>query len=95
MPTQTLITLLPYQNLSQKKWKGNLVTRAKLAVLWSYVENQAILKPILFYRASKHKQTKDEGSKDCYWTHIFTFLCNYYQYFFSVKVQTKKVQAGL
>ena len=52
---------------SLEKW-------AELAVLRIYVENQAILEPILLYRASKCKQTKDQGSEDCLWTHIFTFL---------------------
>ena len=49
----------------------SLETRAELAVLRTYVENQAILEPILLYRASKCKQTKEQ---DCLWTHIFTFL---------------------
>ena len=31
----------------------SLETRAELAVLRNYVENQAILEPILLYRASK------------------------------------------
>ena len=52
----------------------SLETRVELAILRSYVENQAILEPILVYRASKCKQTKEQGSKDCLWTHIFTFL---------------------
>ena len=39
-----------------------------------FTENQAILEPILFYQASKCKQTKEQGSKYCLWTHIFTFL---------------------
>ena len=43
-------------------------------VLCTYVENQAILEPILLYRVSKCKQTKEQGSEDCLWTHIFTFL---------------------
>ena len=51
---------------SLEKW-------AELAVLRIYVENQAILEPILLYRASKCKQTKDQGSEDCLWTYIFTF----------------------
>ena len=34
-------------------------TRAELAVLRTYVENQAILETILLYRASKCKQTKE------------------------------------
>ena len=54
----------------------SLETRAEPAVLHTYVENQAILEPILLYRASKCKQTKEQGSEDCWtgWTHIFTFL---------------------
>ena len=43
----------------------SLETRAELAVLHTYVENQAILEPILLYRASKCKQTKEQDSKDC------------------------------
>ena len=39
-------------------------TRAELPVLHTYVENQV----------SKCKQTKEQGSEDCLWTHIFTFL---------------------
>ena len=46
---------------SHKKREDSLETRSKLAVLVTYVENQAILKPIFLYRASKYKQ----GSKDC------------------------------
>ena len=52
----------------------SLETQAEPAVLRTYVENQAILEPILLYRASKYKQTKEQGSQDCLWTHIFTFL---------------------
>ena len=40
---------------NHKKRKDSLETRAELAVLRSYVENQAILEPILLYRASKCK----------------------------------------
>ena len=36
----------------------SLETRVELAILRTYVENQAILEPILVYRASKCKQTK-------------------------------------
>ena len=43
----------------------SLETRAEPAVLRTYVENQAILEPILLYRASKYKQTKEQGSEDC------------------------------
>ena len=51
-----------------------LETRAELAALRTYVEKQAILEPILLYRTSKCKQTKEQGSEDCLWTHVFTFL---------------------
>ena len=37
---------------SRKKRKNILETRAELAVLHTYVENQVILEPILLYRAS-------------------------------------------
>ena len=56
------------------KRTDSLETRAELAVLRTYVENQAILELILLYRASKCKETKEQGSEDCLWTHIFTFL---------------------
>ena len=52
----------------------SLETRTELAVLRTYVENQAIIEPILLYRASKCKQTKEQASEDCLWTHISTFL---------------------
>ena len=52
----------------------SLETQAELAILRTYVGNQAILEPILLYQASKCKQTKEQDSKDCLWTHIFTFL---------------------
>ena len=65
--------------------RNSLETRAELAVLRIYVENQAILEPILFYRASKCKQTKEQGSEDCYGlmfllfykiiVSFFSFLC--------------------
>ena len=51
-----------------------LETRAELAVLRTYVDNQAILKLIPLYRASKCKQTKEEGSDDYLWSRIFTFF---------------------
>ena len=52
----------------------SLETQAEPAVLRTYLENLAILEPILLYRASKCKQTKEQDSEDCLWTHIFTFL---------------------
>ena len=50
-------------NHSHKKGKDG--PRAQLAVLLTYVESQAILKLILPYRASKCKQSKEQGSEDC------------------------------
>ena len=61
-------------NHNHSKRKDSLETRAELAVLRAYVENQAILEPILLYPASKWKQTKEQGREDYLWTHIFTFL---------------------
>ena len=51
----------------------SLETRAELAILCTYVENQAILEPILLYQGLKCKQTKEQSNKDCLWTHIFPF----------------------
>ena len=48
-----------------------------MAVLHTYVENQAILEPIPFYRASKCEQTRKQSGEDCLWTQTFTFLCDY------------------
>ena len=52
----------------------SLETLAELAILRTYVENQAVLEPILLYRVAKCKKAKKQGSEDCLWTHIFTFL---------------------
>ena len=76
---------------SHKKRKDSLETRAELTVLRTYLENEAILEPILPYRASKRKQTKEQGSEDCLRTHIFTFLWDYCQlYFFFCQDANKK-----
>ena len=72
------------------KWKDSLETWAELAVLRSYVENQAIAEPILPYQASKCKQTKEQGSEDCLWTHIFTFLSDYCQFVFLLRCKQDK-----
>ena len=61
--------------------KDTLETRAELAILRTYVENQAILEPTNLYPASKCKQSIEKGSESCFWTHIFTFLCDYYHFF--------------
>ena len=59
---------------SNEKRKDSLETRSELAALRSYVENQAILGLILFYRVSKCKETRKQDSEYCLWTPIFTFL---------------------
>ena len=46
------------RNCSHNKRKDSLETRTQRAVLRTYVENQAILEPILLYCASKCKRTK-------------------------------------
>ena len=51
---------------SHKKRKDSLETRAELAVLRTYVENQAIPEPIRLYRASKCKQTKEQAARTVY-----------------------------
>ena len=65
---------LVYKDKALSQETDSLETRAELSVLGIYVENQAILEPILLYREWKCKQIKEEGSEDCLWTHIFTFL---------------------
>ena len=68
--------------------KDSLETRTEVAVLRTYLEKQAILEPILFYCPSKCKQTKEQGSEGCLWTHIFTFLYDYQVFFlFPAKMQ--------
>ena len=71
----------PFEH-SHKKRKDSSEPRAELAVLRIYVEKQGLLESISLYRASKCTQTKEQGSEDCLWTHIFTFLCDDYQFFF-------------
>ena len=45
-------------NHSNKKRKDSFKAQAELTVLCAYVESEAILQPIVFYCASKYKQTK-------------------------------------
>ena len=71
--SRILVISLNFNN-SHKERKDSLETQAKLAVLRTYIENKAMLEPILLYLASKCKETKGQGDKDCLWTHIFTFL---------------------
>ena len=60
------LLLLQELDHSHKKRKDSLGTRAKLVVLRTYVENQAILEPILLYFVSKCKQTKCRGARTVY-----------------------------
>ena len=55
-----------HKHICHKKWKDNQKTQAKTAVSCSYVENQAILEPILFYVDSKCKQNQRQGSMTVY-----------------------------
>ena len=55
-----------YWNHSHKKQKDSLEARAKLAVLQTYVENQAILEPILPHRAQNVNKPKSRAVR----THI-------------------------
>ena len=50
--------MISKSNQSHKKRNDSLETRAEPVVLHAYFENQAILEPILLYRASKYEQTK-------------------------------------
>ena len=61
-------------NHSNKKRKDSLETRAELAVLRIYVENQAILEPILLYQASNANKTKRRAARTVYELIFFTFL---------------------
>ena len=70
-------------NHSHQKRKDKREVRAERAVLCAYVENHAILEPILLYRASKYKQTigllrlLENSHFPSYMINIkvFTFLC--------------------
>ena len=64
----------PLSNHSHKKRNFSLQTRAKLAVLRTYVENQAMLEPALLYRASKCKQNKVAKRRAARTVHGLIFL---------------------
>ena len=59
---------------------SKIIVKRNGNIVWNYVENQAILEPILLYRVFS-TFSKEQGSEDCLCTHIFTFLCDYYQCF--------------
>ena len=74
----------------------SLETRTEPAVLRTYVENQGILEPILLYRASKCKQTKEQGSEDIYGLKFLHFYKTIVRFFlFYIKMQTKQDQTVL
>ena len=79
---------------SHKKRRNSLETHAKLAVLSTYTENQAMLEPIPFYLVSKCKQTKEQGSEDCLWTHIFTSLQSFCQLFYFFYQYANKIRSN-
>ena len=59
----------------------SLETRAELAVLRPYVENQAILEPILLYRTSKCNKLKSRAARTVYGL-IFLPFCKIIVSFF-------------
>ena len=73
----------------------SLEAQTKLAVLRTCVEKQAILEPILLYRALKCKQTKEQART----VHGLIFLPFYKIivgfFFFYVRMQTKQHQTVL
>ena len=73
----------------------SLETWAELAVLSTYVENQAILEPILLYRASKCKQRARQRGlfMDSYFYLFIRLLSTFFLFY--VKMQTKQDQAVL
>ena len=62
---------------------------AEPAVLHAYVENQAMLEPILLYRVSKYKQIKKREELKLFKDSLVT-LCDYY--FFLCLVQHARIK---
>ena len=56
------VNLLKESDHSHKERNDSLGKQAELAVLRAYFEKQATTEPILSYRASKCKQTKEQDS---------------------------------
>ena len=81
---------------SHKKRKDSLETRAELAVLRTYVENHAILEPILLYRASNVNKLNSRAVRTAYGPTFLPFYKILVSFFhFSVKIQSKQDQAVL
>ena len=60
-----------HQSQETEREPGNTGRTGRLR---TYVENQAMLEPILLYRASKCKQIKEYGSEDCLSVYGLIFL---------------------
>ena len=71
----------------------SLETRAEPAVLRTYVENQAILEPILLYRVSKCKQSKEQAARTVYGLIFLPFYKTIVRFF--LFYQTKQDQTVL
>ena len=80
---------------NQTIWKINMREKRKTKQLnICHLEDRAKFAKKNFYLmrvdelsscGSKCKQTKRQGSKDCLWNHIFTFLSDYYFFFLANK----------
>ena len=82
------------RTLSQET--DNLEAWAKLAVLHTYVENQAIVEPILLYRASKctNQRAWQRGLFMDSYFHLFIRLLSAF-FLYYAKMQTKQDQTVL
>ena len=79
---------------TQSQETNSLVIHAKLAVLRSYVENEAILESIPLFRGSKCKQTKQKGSEDCYETISLPFYKIIVSFFFFFNQDVNKTSSN-
>ena len=71
------MTVFPPYHHNHKKRKDRLEAWVERNVQHAYFENQAILGPILPYRASKYKQTKKSVRLLRLFVNLnFTFLCD-------------------
>ena len=78
---------LNYLNHSYKKQKDTMETRVKLAVLRTYVENQAVLKPIFFIMRQNVNKPKNRTVKIVYGPILLPFYVVIIRFFlFPVKM---------
>ena len=76
--------------------KNRVETRAELAVLRTYIENQLILEPILLYRASNVNKLKSRAARTVYGLIFLPFYKIIVSFFlFYVKMQTKQDETVL